>query len=307
MPDAEFAETLAEIERRFGVPEYHEPEYDPVLWPHASKWRTMEPPNAIPVYGQQQLFALPTLEDQAEALLPKLARKYKRESAQIKNLAKVLQISESRARRVYRAALDRYMRRAQWIHYQRNRAWYEFLKSAQFCQYVEAWMDAVDRRCAERDREFNEAIAQGREHVIAVGEADAEIRGRLSNGDAALWRYHGPMQRWIDLYRVTPADVQALLDASVLRLVEGNPETLIIGHTWPGPDEPDARCEPAVPVDVGPERCADCGAELTHNVVSLNVKLGYHPPRCLKCLDLTEEEAEGIIRYYRDSGCTMFV
>lgn len=306
MSDTDLAEALAEVDRRYGRPlEYHEPEPDSLILPaELESWRCHEL-HPHPFYEQGQLFVAPSLEDQAEAVLRKFAVKIKGDAARIRNLARTLGISESRARSVYNRVIERNLRRAQWKHYRRNQAYYEWLCSPKRFELHNARVQLLDSWVEREKRQFMDAVLHGREHVIEVLRPDPELIARLDTPSIGLpVCYQGPLQWWLDNCHVSERDFRLLWENGTIQILEGNPETVFSAHTFFAPDGVSE--EMPANDDETWGRCADCGAELDQNLRGLNIKLGYRPPHCLTCLGISETEAQNIIRYYRDSGCTLF-
>lgn len=251
----------------------------------------------------RQLSLLPTLEDQVEEELPRLLR-YAHETARIRAIMRRFEVSKAEAARAYRIAFKRYAEQRAYEHYKRNRAWYEWVGTEDFRRYVQAYMDELDKRERERKEEFERRLAAGEEHVVQITPIqDEEVLRLLNNPDAARLDFHGPWQAFIDTVKLTEYDARILLAKKAIEIRQGDPETILSKHRFYSLADQAAR----EPDEVEPIRCDACGAVLDYNTIGLCNKLGQSPYRCVACMGLDEKEAQNIIRYYKSSGCTMFI
>ena len=251
----------------------------------------------------RQLSLMPTLEDQVEEELPRLLR-YAYETARIRAIMRRFEVSKAEAARAYRVAFKRYAEQQAYEHYKRNQAWYEWVGTEDHRRYVQAYMAELDRREKERSVEFDRKLAAGEEHVVKIAPIeDEEMVRLLNNPDAARLDFHGPWQAFIDRLKLTEYDARVLVARKAVAVVMGDPETLIAKHKFYRPDDRAER-EPNQEELI---KCDVCGAVLDYNAVGLCNKLGQSPYRCAACMGLDEKEAQSIIRYYRSSGCTMFI
>ncbi len=250
----------------------------------------------------KQLSFVPSLEDQVEEQLPRLMLLRKQTKARIKAVAKRFGVELKPAATAYSKALQRYQHRMAYEHYLQNKAWYDWVGTDDYRRYVTEYMGEIDRRERERIAEFWQRIEAGEEHVVSV-KVKQDLWQTLG-----IASYHGPWQALIDTLHLTETGAKLMIERGVVKVEHGNPGTLISGHRYWVGDAPAARKGQACTAEpVGQEKswCA-CGAEIDRNMMALNRKLGYSPPRCLACLGIDEAEAKSIIWYYRESGCTLF-
>ena len=263
-------------------------------------WFGMEYRKEPPMPRQLSLF--PTLEEQIIVELPNLPKRGKHQSTRIKWLAKKFEIPIPLAKRKYKVAMSILRAQVLYEEYCRFKDYFDWKETPEFHQYCKAYLAELEAKRAEELRIFNEKIARGEEHVVWIGELDHELNDILDNHIDCYQRGQCPASFLAK--RMTRHDFEVLNSRGLIEVLRGDPATL--------KDHPYLESKPQPkeePVSAPNVYYCQCGEILDYNIIGLNKKLGAYNDadfKCLRCLEMTEEEAHNIINYYKSSGCTLF-
>lgn len=111
-----------------------------------------------------------------------------------------------------------------------------------------------------------------------------------------------PLSWAVQKMRITEKDLRIVYARKFARVALGDESTLFTAHTFYAPkpgDEPPRK-------EYEPPKCSKCGKELTYNEVGLCSKLGWKDI-CQQCAGVSDEWVKDAIRYYKSTGCSLFI
>lgn len=288
---------------------FQPPEYQEFKRPHGGKFMPAfridpyrHPKTTPPPPLQVGLF--PTLEERLEPELIKIMAKRRSKKARLKMISDKLDCSVKEAEKAMAAVLARLREQYEYDDYLRNKEWYAWVHTPEHREYMRLFAEDLARQRAEEQAKFDKAIAEGREHVIHIGTVDSpEVLRMLDN--PSLYD-NGTMSAPVSYairHRLTENDLRIMLARGYAKVVYGDERTLFTAHTyyqWTEADEKPRYKEYEPPV------CSVCGKELTYNEVGLCSKLGWNDI-CQKCAGVSDEWVKDTIRFYKSSGCNLFI
>lgn len=237
--------------------------------------------------------------DAVTALLHKRGRHRQYLKTKIKHLARRLKVDVPEARRHYNRAMERLRARALYENYLKHKDFFDWLHTPAYFEHARQELARINAAYERRKREFEEQIANGTEHVVAVKCRDAELQKLFDNPWWGNVDAQFPMS--LEVNRMTLHDFKILKARGLIRLVLGNPDTLE-NHQFPEKMPPRVETQYVV--------CASCGAVIDYNTAGLNQKLGAKDSKhykCQRCLGVEPEVADSMIATYRRGGCGLFI
>ncbi|HHW03381.1 MAG TPA: hypothetical protein GXX35_11355 [Thermoanaerobacterales bacterium] len=274
------------------IPEYKRPEGEFAYLVRREFIPVKQPPI-------EQISLFPTIEDDIYQNIQQLLKKFKKHKARIKNIANKYNIDEKAAKKYYEAALQKFIHKLNYEHYLRNKEYLEWMYTPEAQTYFRQYIQECDERVRRYEQEFKQRITQGKEHVVSIIINDPELSKLLDNPAFSKINYHGPFSSLLNIPGITEHDTKILLARGYIQIEQGDPDT-ILKYNFPAKKEE----------NTNRFVCIECGIELDYNDIGLNKKLGAKDERfykCPRCLGMTEEEEESTIRFYRSSGCNMFI
>lgn len=287
-------DVLEELEKN--IPQYKRPEgeFTYLILP---PWRIKS--SIFKGAMAEQLSLFPSIEDEIYQDMPKLLKQYKGTSTRIKNIAKNYGISINKAQKLYKAAFEKFVYELNRKHYLENKEYFDWLETPEAAAYIKQYIQKCDEEYERRKREFEQRIREGKEHVVRIEVNDNELQKLLDNPFYANIQYYGPFSALIQSSGLTEHDAKILWVNKHIQIEKGNPETIL------SYDFPPKRTE-----NHNKFKCIICGAELDYNDIGINKKLGAKHERffkCPKCIGITDDKKESIVRFYRSTGCNMFI
>lgn len=287
-------DVLEELEKN--IPQYKRPEGE-FAYLILPPWRIKS--SIFKGAMAEQLSLFPSIEDEIYQDMPKLLSEYQRASTRIKSIAKKYSISINKAKKLYKVAFDKFVYELNRKHYLENKEYFDWLETPEAAAYIKQYIQKCDEEYERRINEFEERVKKGLEHVVRLEVNDPELEKILDNPFFANVIYYGPFSTLLEGPGLTEYDARILWTRGYIQIEHGNPDT-ILNYNFPPKrtDNPDKF------------RCIICGAELDYNDIGINKKLGAKHERffkCPKCIGITDDKKESIVRFYRSTGCNMFI